>query len=317
MHRLREPEALIPSASVNRAQVLTTAPGTRPEAFGAPEWGLLSAIALMWGSSFLFIDIALESSRPALIALGRIATGALAIGLVRRSRTSVARADLPRIAVLGIVWMAVPLLLFPIAQDLGVKSSTAGMINGAMPLFAATFATIMLRRAPAPRQAAGLVIGFAGIVMIFLPAARVPDTALGAALALLATVLYGLAANLTVPLQQRYGALPVVFRAQMVALVAVLPFGLASLPGSSPTPSAWAYMAVLGLFGTGLAFIAMSVLVGRAGATRGAVAIYFIPVVALILGVTLRDESVSGFSLLGIALVLAGAWLTSRRETLR
>jgi drug/metabolite transporter (DMT)-like permease len=302
---------------VSRAQVLTTARGTRPEAFGAIEWGLLAAIALMWGSSFVFIDIALESSRPALIALVRIATGALAVGLLRRSRTRVAREDLPRIAVLGIVWMAIPLFLFPIAQDLGVASSTAGMINGAMPLFAAMFAAILLRRPPAPRQAGGLVIGFAGILLIFLPAAKVPETLLGAGLALFATVLYGLAANLTVPLQQRYGALPVVFRAQVVALIAILPFGLLALPESSPTAAAWSSMAALGLFGTGLAFIAMSVLVGRAGATRGAVAIYFIPVVALILGVTLRDETVSGLSLVGVGLVLAGAWLTSRREVQR
>jgi drug/metabolite transporter (DMT)-like permease len=302
---------------VSRAQVLTTARGTRPEAFGTIEWGLLASIALMWGSSFVFIDIALESSRPALIALVRIATGAMAVGLLARSRTRVAREDLPRIAVLGIVWMAVPLFLFPIAQDLGVASSTAGMINGAMPLFAATFAAILLRRPPAPRQAGGLVIGFAGILLIFLPAAKVPETFLGAGLALFATVLYGLAANLTVPLQQRYGALPVVFRAQVVALIAILPFGLFAMPESSPTAAAWASMAALGLFGTGLAFIAMSVLVGRAGATRGAVAIYFIPVVALILGVTLRNESVSGLSLAGVGLVLAGAWLTSRREVQR
>lgn len=302
---------------MSRAAVLTTARGTRPDAFGASEWGLLAAIATMWGASFVFIDLALESTRPGLIALVRIATGALAIGLVRRSRASVAREDLPRIVLLGLVWMAIPLMLFPIAQDLGVASSTAGMINGAMPLFAATFGALLLRQPPRANQALGLLIGFAGVVLIFLPAARVPKTALGASLALFATVLYGLAANLTVPLQQKYGALPVVFRAQLVALVAVLPFGLLAVPDSRPTAAAWGAMAALGLFGTGIAFIAMSVLVGRAGATRGAIAIYFVPVVALILGVTLRDDTVSPVALAGIALVLVGAWLTSRREALR
>ena len=299
---------------MSRAPVLTTARGTRPEAFGATEWGLLSAIALMWGSSFVFIAAALDTARPGLIALVRVATGALAVGLLARNRKRIAREDLPRVALLGVVWMAVPLLLFPIAQDLGVASSTAGMINGAMPLFAATFAALFLRRAPGPRQAWGLVIGFAGIVLIFLPAARVPETALGAALALLATVLYGLSANLAVPLQQKYGALSVVFRAQLVALLVVLPVGIMAIPDSSPTLEAWGAMFALGLLGTGLAFIAMAVLVGRAGATRGAVAIYFVPVVALILGVSVRDETIPGMALAGIGLVLVGAWLTSRRE---
>jgi drug/metabolite transporter (DMT)-like permease len=106
----------------------------------------------------------------------------------------------------------------------------------------------------------------------------------------------------------------VVFRAQLVALVAVLPFGLLSMPESRFAWSAMLSLVALGVFGTGLAFIAMSVLVGRAGATRGAVAIYFVPVVALVLGITLRNEDVGLISLVGIALVLSGAWLTSRRE---
>ena len=299
---------------MGRASVLATSRGTRTEAFGGVEWGLLAAIASMWGSSFVFIDIALEAFRPPLITLLRIALGAAALSLAARTRRPVAREDWPRIALLGIVWMAVPLLLFPIAQDLGLASSTAGMINGAMPLFAASFAAILLRRPPGRRQALGLTVGFAGVVLLFLPAARVPATLLGAALALAATVLYGLAANIAVPLQQRYGAPAVVFRAQLVALGAVLPFGLLTVPDARFAWSAVLSVVALGVFGTGLAFIAMSVLVGRAGATRGAVAIYFVPVVALVLGVTLRGESVPLLSLLGIALVLSGAWLTSRRE---
>ena len=296
--------------------VLTTARGTRPEAFGPVEWGLLAAVAAMWGSSFLFIAIGLESFRPGLVALLRLALGTAAIGVTARSRRRVAREDWGRIVLLGLVWMAIPLLLFPIAQDLGIASSVAGMINGAMPLFAALFAWLLLRRPPAARQSVGLALGFAGVVLVTLPELRgAAATAVGALLLLGATALYGLAANLTVPLQQRYGALPVIFRAQLVALVAVLPFGVAAVPGSRFDWASLLAMVALGVFGTGLAFIAMSNLVGRAGATRGAVAIYFIPVVALVLGVTIRSESVEPIALAGVALVLGGAYLTSRRES--
>ncbi len=300
---------------MGRGRVLSTAHGTRPEAFGPAEWGLLSAVALMWGSSFLWIDIGLDAFRPPLIALARILLGALALVFVRRSRRPVAREDWPRIVLLALVWTAIPLLLFPIAQDLGVSSSSAGMINGAVPLFAALFASILLRRLPGRLQAIGLLVGFAGVVLVSLPSAGGSSgTALGTGLALLATVLYGVAANITVPLQQRYGALPVIVRAQLVALVLVLPFGLAAVPGSRWSwPSALA-MVVLGVFGTGLAYIASSTLLGRAGPTRGTVQIYFIPVVALILGVAFRGEHVSTPALVGVALVLLGAYLTSRRE---
>jgi drug/metabolite transporter (DMT)-like permease len=295
--------------------MITTARGTRTEAFGPTEWGLLAAIAAIWGSSFLWIAIGLESFRPGFITLLRIGLGAAALALFPKSRTPVAREDWPRIVLLALLWVAIPLLLFPVAQDLGISSSVAGMLNGAMPLFAALFAALLLRQAPGARQALGLVVGFGGVVLVSLPALQgASATAIGAGLLILATALYGLSANIAVPLQQKYGALPVIFRAQMVALAAVLPFGLWSLPGSRFTWPAILAMLVLGLLGTGLAFVAMSVLVGRAGATRGAVAIYFIPVVALILGVTVRGESVSPVSLLGVALVILGAVLTSRRE---
>lgn len=298
-----------------RGRVFQTAHGSRPEAFGPAEWGLLAGVALMWGSSFLWIAIGLEAFRPGLITLARIALGAMALGLARRSRSPVAREDWPRIVLLAMVWVAIPLLLFPIAQDLGVASSTAGMINGAVPLFAAVFAAVLLRRLPGPVQALGLLVGFAGVVLVSLPAAGgSAGTALGTVLALVATVLYGVAANITVPLQQRYGALPVIFRAQLVALVVVLPFGVAAVPGSRWAWSSALAMLVLGVFGTGLAYIASSTLLGRAGPTRGAVQIYFVPVVALILGVAFRDEHVAPVAVAGVALVLLGAYLTSRRE---
>lgn len=296
------------------AHVITTAPGTRAEAFGPVEWGLLASIGLMWGSSFVFIAEGLEAFRPGLVAFLRIALGTATVALARRARWPVAREDWGRIAVLGLVWMAAPLLLFPIAQQ-WIDSSLAGMLNGAMPLFAALTAAILLRRAPRRVQIVGLLLGFTGVAAITWPAIEGASvTALGAFLVILATVLYGIAANMAVPLQQKYGALPVVLRAQLVALLAVLPFGLAALPSSSFKWSSALAMIPLGAGGTGLAFLAMATLVGRAGATRGAVAIYFIPVVATILGVVVRNESVELLQLGGLALVLASAWLASRRD---
>lgn len=296
------------------ARVITTAPGTRAEAFGPVEWSLLASIGLMWGSSFVFIAEGLEAFRPGLVAFLRIALGTATVALARRARRPVAREDWGRIAVLGLVWMAAPLLLFPIAQQ-WIDSSLAGMLNGGMPLFAALTAALLLRRAPRRVQVVGLLLGFTGVAAITWPAVQGASvTALGAFLVILATVLYGVAANMAVPLQQKYGALPVVLRAQLVALLAVLPFGLAAIPGSSFEWSSALAMVPLGVGGTGLAFLAMATLVGRAGATRGAVAIYFIPVVATILGVVLRDESVMLVQLAGLGLVLVSAWLTSRRD---
>lgn len=311
-----------PVPATGRRRLIETGPGTITDAFGAAEWTLLATIATIWGSSFLLMAIGLESLRPGVISMARVGLGALALATIPRARRAVDGGDLPRIFFLGIVWMGVPLILFPVAQQ-WIDSSVAGMINAGMPLTTAAWSALLLRRLPGRTQLVGLAVGFVGIVAISwpeLPASQAGAgtatgaTALGTALVVGAVVLYGLAANVAVPLQQRYGALPVLLRAQLAALVLVVPFGLASLPGSQ-----WAWAPVLamlplGVLGTGLAFVLMTTLVGRVGGPRGTVAIYFVPVVAIALGMLVLGEAVHPLAVLGTALVLVGAWVTSRRE---
>jgi drug/metabolite transporter (DMT)-like permease len=305
-------EILSPDQS--RRRLLESAGGTRTEAFGRFEWTLLSSIALIWGSSFVLIDIALDSFRPGVIAAARVLLGVVSLAVIPAARAPIERSDLPSVAFLGLIWMGIPLSLFPIAQQ-WVDSSVAGMINGAMPLMAAAWSIPLLRRLPGRVQLVGLAVGFSGIVAISWEQVRGSSaTLLGTALVLLAITLYGLAANVAVPLQQRYGALPVLLRAQIAALAVVVPFGVTHLPGSSWSWGPAAAMVPLGALGTGLAFVLMATLVGRAGGPRGSVAIYFVPVVAIALGVVVLGETVSWGAIAGTALVLAGAWLTSRRE---
>ncbi len=303
-----------------RERMRATSPGTNLEAFGTVEWALLAAIALVWGSSFLLMDIGLLSLDPAVVTLARIGLGAVALALVPRARrTQIAREDLPRVALLGVVWMAIPLTLFPIAQQ-WIDSSVAGMINAGMPLTTAAWAALFLRRLPVARQVGGLVIGFAGIVAVTLPevpvgiAVATPESAFGAGLVVFAVVLYGIAANIAVPLQQRYGALPVLLRAQLFALIPVLPLGLFGLRDSTFAWGPVLAMIPLGVLGTGLAFVLMTTLVGRVGGPRGTVAIYFVPLVAIALGAALLQERIHPLALVGTVLVLIGAWIASRRE---
>jgi drug/metabolite transporter (DMT)-like permease len=295
-------------------RLLEAGRGSRTEAFGAQEWLLLSGIALIWGSSFLFIDLGLETFRPGMVALARLVLGVATLALVPAAHRHLDRADLPRVALLGFIWAGLPLLLFPVAQQ-WIDSSVAGMLNGAVPLFGAAWAVLLLRRPLGRLQALGLLVGFAGVVAISWPQVQGSRaTTLGAALVLVAVACYGLAVNLAVPLQQRYGALPVLLRAQFAALALLAPFGLWSLPGSRLAWGPALAMLPLGILGTGLAFVLMTTLVGRVGGPRGAVATYFIPVVAIALGVAFLGERVAPAALLGTALVLVGAWLTSRRE---
>ncbi|MBW3601203.1 MAG: DMT family transporter [Actinobacteria bacterium] len=291
-----------------------TAEGTDLEAFGPAEWGLVATSALLWGSSFLFIDVGLEAFEPTVVALARLALGTLTLAAFPAARRPVERPDLVRVAVVGVLWLGVPLVMFPLAQQY-IDSSLAGMLNGAGPLISATYAAILLRRAPRPLQVVGLATGFTGIVVITVPTVGAsPSAGLGIAFAMVALLCYPLAINVSVPLQQRYGALPVLLRGQLFALVPLALLGGAGVAGSAfAWPSAIA-MVPLGVASTGLAYVAMVTLAGRVGASRGAMPIYFLPVVATVLGVVFLDERVELNALVGTALVIAGAWLMSRRE---
>ncbi len=103
----------------------------------------------------------------------------------------------------------------------------------------------------------------------------------------------------------------------MLALATVwtLPFGLAGLPGSHVELAPLAAVAVLGLVGTGLAFLLMGSLVGRVGATRASFITYLIPVVALALGVAFQGDHVEAPALVGVVLVVTGAVLAGRKES--
>jgi drug/metabolite transporter (DMT)-like permease len=214
------------------------------------------------------------------------------------------------VAPLGLIWMAVPFVLFPLAERT-IPSALAGMINAAAPLFTVGIAAAWFRRSPGWRLLGGLALGFVGVLAVNLPAVSGGAGLAAIGMVLLATALYGVAFNLAEPLENRNGALSVIWRAEIFALAVLTPAGLAGLASSEPTPAGLAAMAALGALSTGLAFACFVLLVGRVGAARASVTVYLVPIVAIALGAGLAAESVASLSLAGIVLVLLGAYLAT------
>lgn len=297
-----------------RPSIMTTARGTRREAFGPVEWGLMVFLALTWGASFVLIAVGLDAFEPGVVTMLRVGLGAVTLAFFPGARRPIDRADWPRLAVIAATWTALPFTLFPIAQQ-WINSAVAGMLNGAMPILAALVASLLLRSLPGRTQAIGLGVGFVGIVLISAPTMGESESALlGVVLVMVAVVFYAISVNIVTPLQQRYGSVPVIARMLWVATVMTLPFGLGSVAGSSFSWASLTAVVVLGVAGTGLAYVAMAELAGRAGGTRASTVTYLIPVVAVGLGILFRGDRVTTVAFVGIALVIAGAIITSRRE---
>jgi drug/metabolite transporter (DMT)-like permease len=283
---------------------------------GASDWLILIAPGLIWGASFLFIAMGLDALGPGGVTFVRILVGFATLALLPAARQPIQRSDRAAVALLGVLWMAFPLSMFPFAEQ-RVSSALTGMLNGANPLFTAIVACALARRAPTRSLAGGLLVGLLGTLLVAWPTIGEGGSSLDGVLLTLAGVAsYGFALNLARPLEQRNGALPVIWRAQAVALVLTAPLGIPDLLVARWTPSAMLAMLALGALGTGIAYVLLAVAAGRVGAARASSTTFLIPAVALVLGVIVRGEQVALVSVLGGAVCIAGAWLTRRAQTL-
>lgn len=311
-----EPAELpIGSASGNDRRVSRmTSEGTNAGSFHSSDWLLVLIPGLIWGASFLLISEGLEAFAPGAVTFMRITFGAVTLWFLPASRIKVERADWPRVMVLGVTWLAFPMTLFPLAQQ-HISSSLAGMLNGAIPVFVTIVAAVLLRRWPGRWQVAGIFVGAFGLVLMGVRSLNEGgSTALGVVLILVAVSSYGMAVNVSVPLTQKYGAIPVFWRAQVVSVILTAPFGAFGLAHSHWATRPFLAILLLGIFGTAVAFVMMTTLAARVGATRASILTYLEAVVALILGVLIRNDSVAALEIVGCFVVLLGAWCTSRVE---
>ena len=276
------------------------------------DWALLLLPGMIWGASFLFIAESLDALAPNGITFARMVIGFAALSLVPGARRPVLASDRIGIGWLGLLWMAFPMSMFPYAEQ-HVSSALTGMLNGAIPLIAAVVAAILARQAPSRSVITGLSIGFAGSILMAIPGLNAgKSSAQGVLMIAAALISYGVSINLARPLQQRNGALPVVWRAQGVSMLLTAPLGLPALLQAHWSLRSLLAIAALGLLGTALANVVMADAAGKLGATRASATGFLIPVVALILGLIVRGEQVPLLAIGGGALCLAGAWLVRR-----
>jgi drug/metabolite transporter (DMT)-like permease len=296
----------------DRTPRLRTAAGSNTGAFAPSDWTLLATVSLIWGSSFLWIAIGLESLAPGVVAWSRLVLGVAVLATLRPSRRRVERSDLPMIAVVAVAGNAGPALLFAIAEQT-VESSLAGMLNSSVPLFTLLIAYLLGMRSFRAIYGVGLVLGFAGVVLLGWPNVTGADAAAGGvALVMLAVVGYSLTSNVLVPLVQKYGGMAVILRAQAIGAILLTPVAAFGLGSSAFAWRPVLAVVVLGIFGTGLARSMQATLVGRVGAPRASIVGYLVPVFAAVLGVAVLDESIGWLEIVGLALVLVGATLVSR-----
>ena len=277
------------------------------------DWLLVAAPGIIWGASFLFIAEGLKSVAPNGVTFTRLLVGFLTLAFFPSARKPISRSAWAGILLLAVLWFAFPLSMFPFAEQ-HVTSALTGMLNAVTPLFAAIVAAVIARKVPSKQVTFGLVTGILGSVLVSLPAIHEGrSSTFGILLILLACASYGFALNLGRPLQQKFGALAVTWRAMGVATLLTTPLGLPAVVTAHWKLAPLLCLLTLGAAGTGVAFVLVGMAAARVGATRAAATAFLIPPISLLLGVLVRGEHVALLSILGSVICVAGAWIIRPR----
>lgn len=283
---------------------------------------LAGLLACLWGSGFFWIRLSLAGLTPLQLTFARLALGALVLlGIILATSQKIRvqpRSMLAHLTVAALLANAIPYALFAFAEQT-VPSSTAGAINATTPLWT-TLVVLAIGGDTRPdrRRIAGLAIGFVGAVVVLEPWTSLQvGTGLGLAACCAAAASYGV----SYVYQSRFLANRGVSSTTLAALqisAATIILG-ATLPfdsGRTPilTPTVIIAIGVLGILGTGAAYVINFELIKRGGAISASAVTYLVPVVAIALGVLILREPLTWTLPAGLLLVLVGTTLITRRQ---
>jgi drug/metabolite transporter (DMT)-like permease len=288
-------------------------------AMNVTDWALLLTAAVLLGSSFLFLNIAVQEIPPLTsAALRTLIAAPICYGLMRAFGARLPTTAQGWIALfwLGLLTGAIPFTAISWGQQ-HIASGMGGILFGTMPILAVVLAPIFLEEETfTRRRLVGAVIGLAGIILLIGPSvlANAGDQVLGIIITFCAPLSHTLGAIYA----RKQGNIPppTMTVGQMIFGGAILiPLAFAAESPLSLNPSTQAIGAILiaGVFSTAIAMSLYFVIVRRIGAARSSLVPLFFPVVAVILGTIVLGEQLPLEAFGGLALILLGAIAVSAR----
>jgi drug/metabolite transporter (DMT)-like permease len=282
------------------------------------DWLIFASLGFFWGSSYLFIKIGVETLSPFVLVAGRLAIGAALLGVV----LALSKVPVPRerrtyghLLVMAILNIVIPFSLITWGEQT-IDSALASILNATVPLFTIVLAALVLSDEPITiNRVVGLMVGFAGVVVLTSPSLGSGfGGSLPGELAMIGSSMAYAAGNVYARRNVRglHPMLPAFFQVFFAFLITFVlavvfenPLGQA-IQASSIFSVVW-----LGIFGSGLAYLAFFRLLGHWGSTRSSMVAYLLPVVGIVLGVLVLNEVVDTRVLAGTVLVIGGVALVN------
>jgi drug/metabolite transporter (DMT)-like permease len=274
----------------------------------------LIILAFIWGWSFLFIKVAVQGMSPAAVAWARVTLGAGVMLVVLRARRTKLpprseRAQWRHFVVLAITYNAVPFTLLAWAEQ-HISSALAAVLNASTPLFAAVLTAVLLGERLRRVQLAGLLLGFVGVaVAAGVGGDDVTGSSLWGELAVVGvSACYGF--GFTYAQRHLAGIAPIVTAGGQLLAATVILLPVAAVTtvnqGLVLTPTRALSILLLGVMGTGVAYVINYRSIAELGSTKASVVTYLVPVVAVTVGVVFLHEAFKAGLVLGGALTIVG-----------
>ena len=282
----------------------------------------LVLLGALWGASFLFMRMGAGEFGPLALVFVRVAGAALLLMplALLSGQGPALRKHWRVIALLGLINTAVPFVLFATAA-LVLSAALMAVFNATAPLWTALLAWGWLRDRLAPSRWLGLFIGMAGVVFLSWDKANIKadvnaaalgvTPALGIAACLLASVLYGIGANLSRKHLNGVPPMAVAAGSQVSASLCLLLPALWAWPMVMPGTAAWGAALALAVGCTGLAYLLFYRLIADVGASRAVSVTFLIPAFALLWGWLALGEEPTASMLAGCAVILLGTALAT------
>ena len=280
-----------------------------------PWVAMYTVAGLIWGGSFLFIELALSFLTPIGVAFWRTAFGALAMlvaMLIFKTKLPTSFEAWRRLTIAGILMSSVPFVLFAYAQT-QVTSALAAIINAVTPIATVIVILIAFRTEKLkPHVITGIVIGLVGVLVVLGAWQGFGDNDPIAILAMLVAIsLYGFG---TPYVRKHVTPLNLatevsVFGQIGTAALTLLPLYLLSGPVITQIPDLSALLAIitLGALGSGVAYLLYYKILDIVGSAIASSVTYITPIIAVILGVSLLGEQLHWYEPVGGLIVILGA----------
>ncbi|MET8352473.1 DMT family transporter [Micromonospora sp. NPDC005206] len=281
-------------------------------------WMRVGVLALLWGSTFLWIELALDALTPVQVTLSRCVLGSAALLVVclgSGRRLPRSGAVWVHIVVAAFFCNALPFAMFSIGQQT-IDSGVAGVLNATTPLWSVLIGIVIgSERGLRPLRLGGLLLGFAGVVLIFGPWQTTGPVGWGALAIVVAAASY--AVGFTYMGRNLVGRGIPTISLSAAQLVAATGLTALTLPAGGLTlieidPKTLVAVVILGVVATGITFHLTYRIISAEGATNAATVGYLLPVVSVALGAIVLDEGLSLRIVIGMVVVLVGVGLVRR-----